>query len=342
LKAHADPKFFRRLYIDHQDVRIAEHQIMALATQSSKACELTRELYFYFEQSWYSACCDDLIGYLPSAVSALKNLTCFRLVTIIFLSLLSDGERLPNIISSLFMAGESTWPADEVLQAVARLPQLTELNVTALGVGYAHFPYGLFANLSILTVQCRSGRNESSSFFISQLATAIANSPQLKRLDVIRESHYGILPTLSHLFAKLSDKNPLRLERLYLMAIDATVDKVVLPHLTYLTSFQSILHLLRDIPIVQSIWTSLLVNNVKLSEVTISGTVTDETMLFLSSFSGLKRLAVQSTTRGNFENMFFAEVLPKHVSSLQSLEISNWVKILSFLCATSSLTRCIT
>jgi hypothetical protein len=103
------------------------------------------------------------------------------------------------------------------------------------------------------------------------------------------------------------------------MAIDATVDQVVLPHLMYLTSFQSVVLRVEDIPIVQSIWTSLLVNNVKLSEVVIRGFITKETMLFLLSFSGLKRLAVEYAVQGNLDNMFFAEVLPKHVSSLQTL-----------------------
>jgi hypothetical protein len=75
--------------------------------------------------------------------------------------------------------------------------------VKVCGVDNTHVPYGLFANLSILIVQC--GQNEDISFFVSQLATAIANSPQLICLNVSCESHYGTLPTLSDLFAKLSD-----------------------------------------------------------------------------------------------------------------------------------------
>jgi hypothetical protein len=73
---------------------------------------------------------------------------------------------------------------------------------------------------------------------------------------------------------------------------------------------------------VRSVFTSFLANNIELSDVGISGDMTEEMMVYLSLFSGLKRLFVApNSIPWNFENMLFAEILPNHVDSLQSLEI---------------------
>jgi hypothetical protein len=229
---------------------------------------------------------------------------------------------------------EPEWLVNEVTQAVARLPKLTELTVRTSVRFKPRVPLGLFSNLSKLTIRTFEGVS-----FISRMATVIANSSQLRCLDVIYGNlfHRTPLPTLSELFENLSSENPLRLEKLYISGIDATVDQVTLPHLTRLTSFR--LGIRQGYhSVVQSVWTSLIVNHVKLSDVTIDNIITKETMLYLSSFSGLKRLVVEyviappDTTLEDLKNMFFAEVLPKHVNSLQTLEIhfDRWVKFLLY------------
>jgi hypothetical protein len=102
--------------------------------------------------------------------------------------------------------------------------------------------------------------------------------------------------------------------------MDATVNQEMLPHLTQLTSFQFRIHLHS---VARSVWASFLVNNIKLTDMTIEGIVTEETMLYLSSFSGLKKLDLVVIVSEKFKNMFFAEVLPKHVNSLQVLRLGD-------------------
>jgi hypothetical protein len=89
LNEHTVPFVFRRLglYFDSNVPNITEHQILALATRSSKACEFTRDLEINLipnglcasEQSWpHFGHCDDLRVHLPTAISMLQNLTRFR------------------------------------------------------------------------------------------------------------------------------------------------------------------------------------------------------------------------------------------------------------------------
>jgi hypothetical protein len=152
------------------------------------------------------------------------------------------------------------------------------------------------------------------------MATAIGNCPQLRSLEVFYVGS-GPLPTLSNLFAKIPTNNPLRLEHLSMTFIDATIDQITLPHLTNLTSFKFRVKD-EDASIAQSVWTSFMVNNIKLSDVEIGGSIIEEAIAYLSSFSGLKRLAVpQGITTRNLENTFFAEVLPNHVNSLEILDV---------------------
>jgi Leucine-rich repeat (LRR) protein len=240
---------------------------------------------------------------------------------------------------------DPVWLVNSLLQAVARLPKLTELAVQTTYRCNIRVPLGSFSNLSKLSVSY--SRNDISLFNISQVAVAIANSPQLRCLDV----HYwgwssptSPPPTLSDLFAKLSPENPLYLEQLHLLDIDATMNELTLPHLTHLTSFKFEVREL-DFTTVQSVWDSLLANDVELSDVFIDGYVTPETISYLSSFSGLKRLAMGNIitppdmTLEIFKNRLFEEVLPKHINSLQELVIPNnhqWVKTLFFR-VTSSL-----
>jgi hypothetical protein len=93
---------------------------------------------------------------------------------------------------------------DSLMKAIASLPQLTNLNVETLT---ARIPLGLVANLSKLTIQY--GDNENTPFFTSQVATVIANSPHLKKLDVTNWVLLPPLPTLRELFAKLTPQNHL-------------------------------------------------------------------------------------------------------------------------------------
>jgi hypothetical protein len=238
------------------------------------------------------------------------------------------------IHSWMIFRNDPDWLINSLMQTVARLPHLTEFNVETWGDAHQHYiPVGLFSNLSKLSVACGP---DDVSYFISQMSTVISNSPQLRSLAV---SYIGLLytrRTLSELFAKISTQNPLNLEHLSISYMDATVDEVVLPHLMHLASFQFLL-LDEDFAIAQSVWTSFFVNNVKLSDVDFEGSITEETMLYLSSFSGLKRLtagyinAPTEMAMEDLKNMFFTVVLPRHVNSLQTLDIvgggdDRWVR----------------
>jgi hypothetical protein len=229
------------------------------------------------------------------------------------------------------------WLIDSLMQAVARLPRLTELQVETDGDYHPRIPFGLFANLSKLTVECD---DTDVPFFTSQVATAIANSPQLRSLRVsylYSPSNDGPPPALSGLFAKLSTQNPLCIEHLYINDINATMDQVTLPHLMHLTSFHFQDRTL-DHSVAQSVWTSFLANNIKLSHVKTNVGMTEEMLLYLSSWSGLKKFDLDDTEEAEVENLsdrLFEEVIPKHINSLQSLRIvcRRWVKppILSVL-----------
>jgi hypothetical protein len=206
------------------------------------------------------------------------------------------------------------------MQAIACLPRLTEVSIDFFDYE-GRIPVGVFSNLSKLSVSC--SRNNHISFFVAQTATAIANSPHLRSLDVHCPSHSGPRPTLSDLFANVSISNPLFLDHLSIVSMDVTMDQVTLPHLTHLTSFEFDARDMHH----SSAWTSFWVNNIKLSDVDIGGIKTNEAMLYLSSFSGLKRLVVGSVphTMKSLKDIFFERVLPKHANSLQILELIDWV-----------------
>jgi hypothetical protein len=230
-------------------------------------------------------------------------------------------------ITRLVVDRDPDWLINSVSQAVAQLPQLTNLTFRASYHG-ALPPLELFFNLSKLSLE--GGWKNNRSSFISQMATVISNNPRLRCLN-ITNLDYAQLPTLSELFAKLSEKNPLCIEQLHTSGIDATVYEVTLPHLAHLTTFRFYVDF--NPSIAQSVWTGLRINNVKLSNITV-GEITRETMLYLSSFSGLKSLAVYSVSEEDLENMMFTEVLPRHVNSLEVLKLEDWVKlplILSFV-----------
>jgi hypothetical protein len=216
------------------------------------------------------------------------------------------------------------------MQVAARLPQLTKLVVATSISCNVRVPLGLFSNLSTLSV--KSHNTSNSWFLISQIPFVIANSPQLRCLDVDLNC-LGLsvsLPTLKGLFAMLSSKNPLCLEQLHISNMDATVDEETLPHLTHLSSFRFGIDE-AHLAVTQSVWDSWLVNNITLSDVFINGSITNETISYLSSFSGLKSLAVRSAistdeTHDYLKYRFFTEVLPKHADSLQELGINPWVE----------------
>jgi hypothetical protein len=197
----------------------------------------------------------------------------------------------------------------------------------------ALIPLSLFTNLTKLSVQGRYG-----PFVISEIATVIANSSQLRSLVVrYMDISYGDipLPTLSTLFAKIPTNTTLCLEHLAVSSINATVDQVTLPHLMQLTSFD---FRVADADIAQSVWTSFRVNNIKLSNVKVGGVVTEETMVYLSSFSGLNKLNVDledSVSTEKVKKRLFEVVLPKHVQSLHTLDIialspEKWVRPLHY------------
>jgi hypothetical protein len=230
-----------------------------------------------------------------------------------------------TVHSWMIIRDDPEWLINSLLQTVSRLPHLTELDIDTYGDSQQHYiPLGLFSNLTKLSVEC--GPDDNASYFISQMSTVIANSPQLQSLDVsyIRSTYPQ--PTLSELFAKVSTNDPLYLEHLSVGYIDATVDEVALPHLTQLTSFQFRLDE-ENFAIARRVWSSLRVNDIKLSDVEFEGSITEETMQYLSSFSGLKRLvvgvvvALSDETMEDLKNMFFTAVLPKHVNSLETLDI---------------------
>jgi hypothetical protein len=228
--------------------------------------------------------------------------------------------------------------------AVSRLPQLTELDISS-GWGWdackSRLPLGVFSNLSKLVVQ----GGWDVSFFISGMATVISNSPRLKSLAVFFIESRDI--TLGSLFAKVPTNNPpMCLTHLSIGFMDATVDQVTLPHLKKLTSFQFEV-LDRQIPIAQSTWASFLANNIELSHVEIYEVVTEETMFYLSSLSGLRRLEIgntiapQDTTMEKLRDMFFTGVLPKHTQTLRTLHLADeeWVNLPYYtFCAFCTLT----
>jgi hypothetical protein len=284
--------------------------------------------------------CEDLREQLPTIVSVLRNMTRFEFV---------DYFLYPHVVKATYSFFTYRWhiigfePArliDSLAKSVASLPRLTDLSIHASSVTMCNalIPLGLFSNLSKLSVQY--GRYRIASFFISQMSTVIANSPRLTFLDVTYEgpsSHGVAIPKLSDLFSKLSANNPLYLEQLHLTSVDATLDQVTLPHLTMLTSFAFDVFD-EDVFIVQTVWNSFLVNNIKLSDVGICREVSMETMLYLLSLSGLKSLRVgimyppPDMTGEDLENMLFEEVLPKHANSLEVLKLlfDYWVILLLF------------
>jgi hypothetical protein len=319
----ADPIVFRCLKLHIKAPLVTEHQIIALATRSSKACDFTREMRIFdmpgclrsSEQSPPHLHCEDLRVHLPTAISELKNMTRFRLVT----TFVAFEWRPLTLIDSWTVSDYAPdWLNDSLMQAVSRLPQLTELHIESRKV---HIPYGLFRNLSILSAESYSYEDPTS--LLSEIATAVENSPELRSLGVVHPSHTFDPLVLNEIFAKLSTENPLNLECLYICGMNATVDQVALPHLMHLTSFH-FKHWEDSISTAKSVWTSFRVNNIKLTEVAIRSTITEEAMLYLSSFSGLKRLVLNGTQPDQdsvIHNTLFLEVLPKHVNSLETLEI---------------------
>jgi hypothetical protein len=69
------------------------------------------------------------------------------------------------------------WLVNSLIQAVSRLPHLTEIDIMTVDCT-TRVPLGLFANLSKLSFWRCS--HEDTAFLIPQMASAIANNPQLK------------------------------------------------------------------------------------------------------------------------------------------------------------------
>jgi hypothetical protein len=156
-----------------------------------------------------------------------------------------------------------SWLVNSLMQEVARLPQLTELDVCWC-ICKTRVPIGLFTNLSKLSVSC--SQHSHFSFNISQIATVISNSPRLRSLHVCYSESLYRQPTLDDFFAKVSANHPLCLEHLSAGFMDATVTRATLPHLTHLTLLQVTTN---DRSIARSAWTSFRINNIKVSDVNI-------------------------------------------------------------------------
>jgi hypothetical protein len=100
---------------------------------------------------------------------------------------------------------------------------------------------------------------------------------------------------------------------------------VILPHLTRLTSIKVYCTSER---LAQNMWSSFRANPIKVPNVEISGFVTEDTMQYLSSFSGLKQLhiyfgvdIVEDEGLRRIREMLLEEVLQKHVNALESLTV---------------------
>jgi hypothetical protein len=117
LNEHADPIVFRRLVLrlKHDSPDIIERQIISLVTRSSKACEFARGLEIHYipngpqasELSWpHFGNCDDLRVHFQTAISTLRNLTRFRLVTVFYPRMVKATQLTDGYISTIvFLTG---------------------------------------------------------------------------------------------------------------------------------------------------------------------------------------------------------------------------------------------
>jgi hypothetical protein len=338
LKEHADPIVFQYLRLcSHKSERVNGRQIFSLATRSSNACEYTMHVELGHISSpirpvkstltHFGICCD-LRVHLPTAISMLRNLRSFRSVTISIsfteaqLCVISWGGPYNRVVQYAQNDDPPNWLVNALAQAVARLPRLIEVRLRGSFslITPFKFPLGLFSNLTTLHVA------HNDNFTFSQMAIAIANSPQLRVLEWISRGCLTLdPPTLSALFSNLSAENPLHLDRLYVRNGDVTLDRVILPHLTRLTSIKVYCTSER---LAQNMWSSFRANPIKVPNVEISGFVTEDTMQYLSSFSGLKQLhiyfgvdIVEDEGLRRIREMLLEEVLQKHVNALESLTV---------------------
>jgi hypothetical protein len=348
LKKHADPIVFRHLRLcSHIKTRVNEHQIVSLLTRSSKACEFTVQvelgpisrLIKPRKNKWarpHIGSYKDLRVHLPTAISMLKNLRCFRSVTIfspfpkLNCAIIRWGDPGCVVLQRIDAGVLPKWLINALAQAVSRLPRLIEVQLCGCYPHSVHFPLGLFSNLTRLCV------SYIDTYTFSQMAVAIENSPQLRDLEWISTTNalHNPLPPLSRLFANISAENPLHLDRLVVESVEATLDRVILPHLMWLTSIR--VHCISSV-LAQRVWPSFRANPIKVADVEVSGFVTEDAMLYLSSFSGLKRLQVylglydiDDERHLGIRKLLLEEVLPKHVNSLESLTVRDhyrpWVK----------------
>jgi hypothetical protein len=123
LKDHADPIVFRCVDLASMfdDPHVTENQIISLATGISRACDLARSLRIFLissnlpasELSWpYFGHCDDLRRQLPSAISMLINITCFRYVV-------RTSPHMRGYISWNITDRDPSWLIHELIHAVA-------------------------------------------------------------------------------------------------------------------------------------------------------------------------------------------------------------------------------
>jgi hypothetical protein len=200
------------------------------------------------------------------------------------------------------------WLVDSLMPAITSLPKLIEFDIVMSFSSEIHIPSGLL-KLRIIGI---------GGDFRDMVSAAILNSPGLRTLELYLP-HDNSLGTI---FSSVSLETPLCLEHLR-VNINATLDQRTLPHLACLNSFE---FAAENEDISQETWRTFLVHKIKLSRVAINGFVTKETMLYLSSFSGLRQLKFGlpwNVDRTELEHMFYEEVLPKHSGSLEELDLTS-------------------
>lgn len=245
------------------------------------------------------------------------------------------------------------WAKISVMDSLASLPYLTTLRLSLGGGSAESLKLESLSNMRKITIsgQCSDYRHD----ILAGLSTLISNSPDLDFLDVsykmIRGSGNTEYPSLLDLFSQTSPETPLTLSHLSLSGYCIRLDAETTPHLRSLQSlslhnvvdgrsfrFQDttdedvlaelVAQMARCCSSVDDVWNTLKEERIYLKEI-VTDSVNEALLDYLASYSGLKKLQLKCTTRGDssvssdkLALQFYAEVLPKHADSLQSLDIS--------------------
>ena len=233
---------------------------------------------------------------------------------------------------------EPRWLADSVIQTVASLPSLSEFTINYSYRSEQYTSLHHLKNLTKLTVRSRCDNFREK--IVPGIAQAIANSPDLKVLDV-DSGQWGNegVTTLHDLFSDV--ESPLKLQHLGLARIGVGLDASILRHLQSLTSLEWMsTAFMKDDNYANSteeVWHTLGTEGIKLSRLE-TNLMSDGLLQYLSSYQGLRDLRLQRVS-GNDDNdsdrlanIFFQEVLPRHANSLEIFHINaafegDWVSL---------------